>query len=89
MSRVTTCDKLFVFSIINNLKKIANTTIVKSNVEKTLKIHRQMSYIKITILNKILSKNMIKINNIICQKCILTKVTKHINHDFKHEKRDL
>ena len=40
MSRVTTCDKLFVFSIINNLKKIANTTTVKSNVEKTLKIHR-------------------------------------------------
>ena len=40
MSRVTTCDKLFVFSVISNLKKIANTTIVKSNVEKTLKIYR-------------------------------------------------
>ena len=89
MSRVTACDKLFVFSIINNLKKIANTTIVKSNVEKTLKIHRQISYIEITTLNKILSKNMIKIDNITCQKCISTKATKHINHDFKHEKRNL
>ena len=89
MSRVTACNKLFVFPIISNLKKIANTTIVESNAEKTLKIHRQMSYIEITTLNKILSKNMIKINNIACQKCILTKVTKHINHDFKHEKRDL
>ena len=34
MSRVTTHDKLFVFSIISNLKKITNTTIVKSNAEK-------------------------------------------------------
>ena len=32
---------------------------------------------------------MIKIDNITCQKCILAKVTKHINHDFKHKKRDL
>ena len=89
MSRVTACDKLFVFSIINNLKEIANTTIVKSNAEKTLKIHRQMNYIEVTILNKILSKNMIKIDSITCQECILAKATKHINHDFKHEKRDL
>ena len=48
-----------------------------------------MNYIEITTLNKILSKKKIKIDNITCQKCILTKVTKHINHDFKHEKRDL
>ena len=89
MSRVTTCDKLFVLSVISNLKKIANTTTLKSNVEKTLKIHRQMDYIEITALNKILSKNMTKIDSITCQKCILTKATKHINHDFKHEKRDL
>ena len=32
---------------------------------------------------------MIKIDSITCQECILAKATKHINHDFKHEKRDL
>ena len=47
-----------------------------------------MSYIEITALNKILFENMHRIDIITCQKCILTKVTKHINHDFKHEKRD-
>ena len=89
MSRATAHDKLFVFSIISNLKEIANTTIIESNAEKALKIHRQMSYIEATALNKILLENMHRIDNITCQKCILTKVTKHVNHDFKHEKRDL
>ena len=89
MSRATTHDKLFVFSIISNLEKIANTATIKSNAEKTLKIHRQMSYIETTALNKILLENMHRIDNITCQKCILTKATKHVNHDFKHEKRDL
>ena len=47
-----------------------------------------MDYIEATILNKILFENMHRIDIITCQKCILTKVTKHINRDF-HEKRDL
>ena len=88
MSRATACDKLFVLSVISNLEEIANTTIIESNDEKTLKIHRQMDHIEVSALNKILSENMTKIDNITCQKCILTKATKHINHDFKHEKRD-
>ena len=89
MSRVTACDKLFVLSVISNLKEIANTAIEESNAEKALKIHRQMGHIGVTALNKTLSKNMIKIDSITCQECILAKATKHINHDFKHEKRDL
>ena len=40
MLRVTAHDKLFIFSVISNLEEIANTTIIKSNAEKALKIHR-------------------------------------------------
>ena len=48
-----------------------------------------MSYIEATTLNKILFENMHRIDSITCQECILAKATKHVNHDFKHEKRDL
>ena len=86
ISRAKVNNRLFSFPIISNIAEIANTIINSSastiQIDNTLKIHRRLDHIKLNAIKKLPINGLHSITHLICQNCILTKVTKHINHDF-------